>query len=161
MFEFKKICDSFETLSAPERRQLLEEKSDTVFRELKRRAAPDIDPKEILAGFMIGSVMADGRLSEMDYLLMYPMLVKTFGDDFDFQSIKDAFRRSREGVKIVGDYTEKVLRVLRFSGEKLRRDVVTLCLCTISVDRKITLKEKRYIRRLCEAAESVERNARD
>ncbi len=156
MFEFKKICDSFEKLSTLERRQLLEEKSSSVFHELQARATADIDPKEILAGFMIGSVMADGKLNEMEYLLMYPSLVKTFGDDFDFQSLKKAFRHNKDGKKMIGDYAEKVLSILRSSGEKLKKDVIILCLCTTSIDGKITLKEKRYIRRLCEAVDPTD-----
>lgn len=150
MFEFKKICDTFEGLSTPERRQLLEEKSGSVFHELQSRAVPESNPKEILAGFLIGSAMIDGKLNEMEYLLMYPSLVRTFGEDFDFRSLKESFRRNRDGKKLVGDYAEKMLGILQFSEEKLKRDVVTLCLCATSMDGKITLKEKRYIRRLCD-----------
>lgn len=159
MFEFKKLCDTFEKLSTLERRQLLVEKSHSVFNELQIHAAPDIDPKEILAGFMIGSVMADGKLNEMEYLLMYPSLVQTFGDDFDFQSLKVAFRRNRDGKKMVGDYVDQVMNILKTSGEKLKRDVIILCLCTTSIDGKITLKEKRYLRRLCETAEVDDSNS--
>lgn len=153
MFEFKKICDTFEGLSTLERRQLLEEKSGSVFHELQSNSMPEGNPKEILAGFLIGSAMIDGKLNEMEYLLMYPSFVRTFGEDFDFQSLKENFRCNRDGKKLVGDYVEKVLGILRFSGEKLKRDVVILCLCATSMDGKITLKEKRYIRRLCEALE--------
>lgn len=153
MFEFKKICDTFEGLSALERRQLLEEKSGSIFHELQSRTTPKNDPKEIFAGFLIGSAMIDGKLNEMEYLLMYPSLVRTFGEDFDFRSLKESFRHNRDGKRLVSDYAEKVLGILRFSGEKLKRDVVILCLCATSMDGKITLKEKRYIRRLWEALE--------
>lgn len=150
MFEFKKLCDTFEKLSTLERRQLLEEKSRTVFNELQRLTTPENDPKEILAGFMIASVMADDELNEMEYLLMYPSLVKTFGDDFNIQSVKEKFRSSKDKKKLIGTYVEKVLNILRFSGEMLKRDVIILCLCTTSMYGKITLKEKRYIRHLCD-----------
>lgn len=153
MFEFKEICDTFENLSTLERRQLLEEKSSYVFRKLQNRSTPNNNPKEILAGFMLGSAMADGKLSEMEYLLMYPSLVKTFGDDFDFQSLKENFRNNRDGRKLAKEYAEKVLGILRYSEKRLKQDVVILCLCTTSIDGKITLNEKRYIRRLCEALE--------
>ncbi len=150
MFEFKKLCDTFEKLSTSERKQLLEEKSSSVFQELQCQSAPENDPKQILAGFVIGSAMVDGKLSEMDYLLMYPSLVQTFGDDFDFRTLKESFRRNRDGKKMVGDYVEKVLIILSHSGEKLKRDVIILCLCTTSIDGRLTLKEKRYIRHLCD-----------
>lgn len=151
MFEFKKICDAFEGLSTLERRQLLEEKSGSVFHELQSHFTPVGDSKEILAGFLIGSAMIDGKLNEMEYLLIYPSLVRTFGEDFDFQSLKERFRCNGDGKKLVGDYVEKVLSILRFSEEVLKRDVVILCLCATSMDGKITLKGKRYIRRLWEA----------
>lgn len=153
MFEFKELCDAFENLSTLERRQLLEEKSRYVFHELQHRSTPESDPKEILAGFLIGSAMVDGKLDEMEYLLMYPTLVRIFGEDFDFCSLKVAFRRSRDGKKMAGDYAEKVLSILRTSGKKLKQDVVILFLCTASIDGKITLKEKRYLRHLSEALE--------
>lgn len=153
MFEFRKICDAFEGLSALERRQLLEEKSGSVFHELQSHAVSEENPKEILAGFLIGSAMVDGKLNEREYLLMYPSLVRTFGEDFDFPSLKESFRCNKDGRKLVGEYAEKVLGILRPSGENLRQDVVILCLCVTSMDGKITLKEKRYIRRLWEALE--------
>lgn len=158
MFEFVRICDSFEKLSALERRQLLEEKACSVFHELQNRSSPENNPKEILAGFTIGSATVDGKLNEMEYLLMFPSLVRTFGEDFDFQSLKEKFRCNTDGKKMVGYYVEKMLSVLSPSDEKLKRDVIILCLCTTSIDEKITLKEKRYIRRLCEALEYNENN---
>lgn len=48
-------------------------------------------------------------------------------------------------------YTEKAVELLRLLDDGLKQDVIMLCLCVTSIDRKITLKEKRYIRRLCDA----------
>lgn len=151
MFEFKKVCDTYEKMSAIERGLLLTEKAAVVFAKLHDISAPGLDPVNILAGFIIGSVTADGRISEKEYLLIYPTLLKTFGDEFDFATIKDSFRRDKDGKKLIVDYTEKMLYILSLLDEKLKWDVITLCLCATSIDGKITLKEKRYIRCLCEA----------
>lgn len=151
MFAFQKACDTFEKLSAVERRQLLEEKSQAVFHALQRRSVSESEAKEILAGFMIGSVMIDGTFSELEYLLIYPCLVKTFGHDFNFREIKERFRHSGDGGQTVAEYTRKMLRILRASDETLRQDILVLCMCATSIDGKITLREKRYIRYLWEA----------
>lgn len=151
MLEFKKACDAYEKMSAVERGLLLTEKAAVVFARLNALFIPGMHPVNILAGFIIGSVTADGRINEKEYLLIYPALVKTFGDDFDFTTIKDAFRRDKDGKKLISNYTEEMLYILSLLNEELKWDVIMLCLCVTSIDGKITLKEKRYIRRLCEA----------
>ena len=151
MFEFKKVCDTYEKMSAIERGLLLTEKTAVVFAKLHNLFIPGVDPVDVLAGFIIGSVTADGRINEKEYLLIYPALVKTFGDEFDFATIKDSFRRAKDVKKLIADYTEEMLYILSLLDEELKWDVITLCLCVTSIDEKITLKEKRYIRRLCEA----------
>lgn len=151
MFEFKKVCDSFEKLSAVERGLLIAEKSATVLAKLRGLSIVGIDPVGVLAGFMTGSVAADGKINEEEYLLIYPALVKTFGDDFNFATIKESFRRDKDGKRLISDYTEKMLSIFSFLDEELKWDVVTLCLCVTSIDGRITLREKRYIRCLCNA----------
>lgn len=149
MFEFKKLCDACEEMTALERGVLLTEKSLKLITRLRRLSIPGIEPISALAGFMIGSVTADGRLNEREYLLIYPSLVRIFGDDFDFNSVKEAFRRDNEGRKQVAKYTEEMLRIIEQLDEELRSDVITICLCTAAIDGRISLREKLYIRRLC------------
>lgn len=151
MFEFTKLCNSFENLNVVERGAILAEKSVKVLGKLKLMAVPGIDPVETLSGFIIGSVVADGRLNEQEYLLIYPALLKAFGDDFDFASVKSAFAKDRDGRKAVRVYTESLLSLLADIDEDFREDIVTLCLCVVTVDGKISFREKNYIRRLCKA----------
>ena len=128
MFEFTKLCNSFENLNVVERGAILAEKSVKVLGKLKLMAVPGIDPVETLSGFIIGSVVADGRLNEQEYLLIYPALLKAFGDDFDFASVKSAFAKDRDGRKAVRVYTESLLSLLADIDEDFREDIVTLCL---------------------------------
>lgn len=151
MFEFKRLCDEYERLSPLERGLLLTEKSIEITGKLHCLAIPGIDPVSVLAGFIIGSVAADGRVNEKEYLMIYPALVKAFGDDFDFASVKSSFRRDFEGRKMIAEYTEEMIKILAFLDDDLKNDVITLCLCTVAVDGRVSLKEKRYIRRLCDA----------
>lgn len=150
MFEFKKLCDAYEELTAVEKGLLLTEKSVKLMAKLHYLDIPGIDPITALAGFIVGSVTADGRINEQEYLLIYPALVHTFGDDFDFGAIKDCFDELNGG-KMVAEYTEEMIRVLDFLDEDLKNDVITLCLCVVAIDGKVSLKEKRYIKRLCRA----------
>ena len=42
----------------------------------------------------------------------------------------------------------KMEDIYKLFDEELRLDVFTLCLCVVAIDGKISLKERRYLRRL-------------
>lgn len=149
MLEFKKLCDAFEEMPPIKRSVLLTEKSVAVLAKLCSIPFMDCDPTNILAGFIIGACISDGKISEKEYLIMYPSLVKIFGDSFDFNSVKAVFQKNGSAEKSVTEYTENMQRLLSLADETLRADIVTLCLCIAAADGKITLREKSYIRRLC------------
>lgn len=94
MFEFKKLCDAFEDMSQVEKGLILTEKSVKILAKLRLLNLPEIDPVSVLAGFVIGSVVADGKIDEREYSLIYPALVKTFGDEYDFAVVKQTFNAS-------------------------------------------------------------------
>ena len=150
MFEFKKLCNELEKLSPAERGVLLAEKSVSVVKGLKALDLP-FNALETLVTFIIGSVVSDGTLSEKDYLYIYPSLVKAFGHDFDFISAKQALQIAKDIKKEIAKYTKELLSVIAKCDENLATDIVALCLLITSVDGKISLKEKRYIRQLCKA----------
>lgn len=148
MFEYAKVLKDYENLGAIERGVMLTEKSVSI---LARLAALDIDgiaPVETLASFIIGSVAADGKLHEKEYLLIYPALVKVFGQDFDYETIKKGFETDKEGRRLIEKYTKELIRVLGSVDETLYEDVIILCLCIVTIDGKISLREKNYIRKL-------------
>lgn len=148
MFEFTKLCKEFEKMSAIERGAIIAEKSLVVMAKLKLLDVPEIDPVETLATFIVGAVAADGKLDEREYLLIYPALVRAFGEDFDFATVKAVFECDKSVHKEIHDYTADLLTVLSFADESFREDVVTLCLAIVTVDNKITLKERKYIKKL-------------
>lgn len=151
MFEFKKLCDEYEKLSTVEKGLLLADSSVTIMAKLHNLDVNGIDPIQTLAGFIIGSVVADGKVSEKECVLIYPALVKAFGNDFDFNSVKESFKKDHDGRKRLSDYTEDMIRVLDFLDDEIKSEIVTLCLCVMAIDGKISLKEKNYIKRLCKA----------
>ena len=99
MFEFNKVMKDYEKLNAIERGLMLTEKSVSILAKLSALDIDGIDPVETLASFIIGSVVADGKLHEKEYLLIYPALVKVFGADFDYESIKKEFEADKDGRK--------------------------------------------------------------
>lgn len=149
MFEFKKLCDEYENLGVAERGVLLVAKSVTVLARLAAVSVPGIDPVETLATFILGSIVSDGKVNEQEYVLMYPALVKVFGEDFDYNSIKTLFATNFSERKQLRNYTKDLIRVLDLLDEDMRKDVIVICLCVTSVDGKISLRERNYIKQLC------------
>lgn len=152
MRELKSICKQFENLTVAERTALLAESSIKVVAKLTVLDIPSIDPLGALSGFILGATVADGVLEEREYLLIYPSLVRVFGNDFDFVSVKESFNRDRSGKKAVKEYVNQLVQVLSFVDESVVEDVILLCLCVLSVDGKVTLRERSYLRKLLKAA---------
>ena len=151
MFELKKLCNSYENMTPLERGKLLTEKSAKVLLALKVLDIPGVNPIDTLAAFIIGAIVSDGVINEKEYLFMYPALIKTFGDDFDITRIKKSFEKDKQGRQMIKDYTQDMMMIFSFISESLKEDIIALCLCILSIDGKISLKEKIYIRKLIKA----------
>lgn len=52
---------------------------------------------------------------------------------------------------MIKDYTQDMMMIFSFISESLKEDIIALCLCILSIDGKISLKEKIYIRKLIKA----------
>ncbi len=150
MFEFSQLCNAFEKLSPAERSTLLAEKSIEVTAELRLSGAYLGEPSFTLACFILGSIVADGKVDEREYLLMYPALVRLFGNGFDFATVKNAVE-SDQGKKTIKNCTEKLANFLSDATDELKKDILTVCLCVVAIDGKISLKERKYIKQLCKA----------
>ena len=150
MFEFKKLCNTLEELNPVERSVIVAEKSVSVIKGLSGLNIP-LDPVKTLVTFIIGSVVSDNSINEKDYLYIYPSLVKAFGNDFDFISAKQAIGLAKDIKKEITKYTKEMISIISVCDEALAADIISLCLLITSVDGKISLKEKRYIRQLCKA----------
>ena len=49
---------------------------------------------------------------------------------------------------MVKQYTQNLVAVLSLVDESVVTDVIMLCLCVLSVDGKVTLKERNYLKKL-------------
>ena len=148
MQNFREICSEFEKLGALERSVILAEKSVKILARLKALDIDGVDPVYTLAGFVIGAIAADGAVDEKEYLLIYPALVKVFGANFNYASVKQAVKENRKSGRELNKSAKEMLRLLEQVDEGFKHDVIILCLCIVSVDGKVSLKEKRYIKNL-------------
>lgn len=149
MFNFKKLCAKVESLSEKDRGILIISEAKKSFEGLAAISETSFNPAKALATFIIGAVVSDGEIDEKEYLLIYPSLVKAFGEDFDYQSVKRALTEDKDGKKLLNDYINALIEIIAAVDENLQTDIVTLCLLVVSIDGKVTPKERRYIRRLC------------
>ena len=101
--------------------------------------------------FCLGSIVSDGKINEQEYILIYPALVKVFGSDFDFASVKAAVSKNYAFKKAVKDYSKELASTLAEADESFVNDVIGLCLCVVSIDGKISFREKNYIKKLYKA----------
>lgn len=149
MFKFFKLCNEYEKLSALQRGAILTEKSVKILARMRLTGADaNIDPVETLACFILASIAADGKVNEQEYILMYPALVKVFGSDFDFASVKKIVAENSALKKSAVDYSKILAKQLSKTDEEFIDDVIGLCLCVVSVDGKISFRERNYIKKL-------------
>ncbi len=149
MFEFQKLCNAVEKLTVTERAALMADKAAAVVGGLRALDMNGTDPVETLAAFILGSVIADGSISDKDLLNVYPALTEALGEACDIAGIDKKLKVSKDVQKLVKSYTAELLAVLGAADEQLAGDIVMLCLLVTSVDGKVSLKEQRYIKQLC------------
>ncbi len=149
MFDFAKICNDVEKLTPVERGVLIASQSVKVLKGLSELPETADNPVTVLTTFIMGAVVSDGKLNEREYLLIYPSLVKAFGDDFDYESVKKAVSDDKGGRNFLKRCSEELITYIGECDEELQADIVTLCLLIVSVDGKINLRERRYIKSLC------------
>ena len=148
MFEYIEKCKKFEKLSTFERFALLANKSLIITNKLSELGFNVNDSLSLIATFILGSIVSDGEVNEKEYLLMYPALLRTFGDNFDFDSIKEAFKNDFKTRKELKNYLKDILSLLNNVSNELKEDIIDICFAIVTIDGKLSLKERIYMRKL-------------
>lgn len=151
MFEYIEKCKKFEKLSTFNRYALLADKSLLVTSKLTELGFNVNESLPLIATFILGSIVSDGEVNEKEYLLMYPALLRTFGDNFDFDSIKEAFKNDFKTRKELKNYLKDILSLLNNVSSELKEDIVDICFAIVTIDGKLSLKERIYMRKLFSA----------
>ena len=148
MFEYIEKCKKFEKLSTFERFALLANKSFIITNKLSELGLNVNDSLSLIATFILGSIVSDGEVNEKEFLLMYPALLRTFGDNFDFDSIKEAFQNDFKKRNELKNYLKDILSLLNSVSNELKEDIIDICFAIVTIDGKLSLKERIYMRKL-------------
>ena len=151
MFEYIEKCKKFEKLSTFNRYALLADKSLLVTSKLTELGFNVNESLSLIATFILGSIISDGEVNKKEYLLMYPALLRTFGDNFDFDSIKEAFKNDFKTRIELKNYLKDILSLLNNVSNELKEDIVDICFAIVTIDGKLSLKERIYMRKLFSA----------
>lgn len=151
MFEYIEKCKKFEKLSTFERFALLANKSFIITNKLSELGLNVNDSLSLIATFILGSIVSDGEVNEKEFLLMYPALLRTFGDNFDFDSIKEAFQNDFKTRNELKNYLKDILSLLNSVSNELKEDIIDICFAIVTIDGKLSLKERIYMRKLFSA----------
>ncbi len=151
MFEYIEKCKKFEKLSTFNRYALLADKSLLITSKLTELGFNVNESLSLIATFILGSIVSDGEVNEKEYLLMYPALLRTFGDNFDFDSIKEAFKNDFKTRKELKNYLKDILSLLNNVSNELKEDIIDICFAIVTIDGKLSLKERIYMRKLFSA----------
>lgn len=148
MFEFDKLCREIEQLDSVVYMAMISERSARILPALASLYGSAESAVDVYATFLMGSVCADGKLNEDEYLLMLPAMKECFGENFDYVDAKALLKKyqseSKELKKLVNDMVD----VFGLVSEELKADIVVVSLLICAIDGKISAKEKRYIRQL-------------
>lgn len=148
MFEYIEKCKKFEKLSTFERFALLANKSFIITNKLSELGLNVNESLSLIATFILGSIVSDGEVNEKEFLLMYPALLRTFGDNFDFDSIKEAFQNDFKTRNELKNYLKDILSLLNSVSNELKEDIIDICFAIVTIDGKLSLKERIYMRKL-------------
>ena len=128
MKEFDQICKEVENMDVLTYGTVLADKALTIIPALNKITEDRIDAVSIFATFVIGSIVADGKLDENEYILLYPMLHAFFRDDVNYEDCKKIARTFRKEGKELKKYVDYMVDVLGLVSDELKEDIIVVCL---------------------------------
>lgn len=148
MKEFNKLCEEFEQLDVLSYGAILAEKSLTILPALTAITEDGLSGTAIFSSFIFGAIAADGRLSEEEYVLLYPLLHAFFGDSVNYDDCKALVRAAKTETRQLKKAVNEMVDVLGLLSDDLKNDIIVVCLMICAVDGKVSLKEKQWIKQL-------------
>lgn len=148
MKDFDKICKEFENIDLDTYTSVLMEKSMKLIPALSAFSNAGLSGLEIFASFIYGAIAADGKLSEDEYALIYPLLYSFFGDSINYEDAKKAFSSSSKEHKELKNTVDDMVDLIGLFSEEMKADIIVVIMLICAVDGKISLKEKNWIKKL-------------
>lgn len=148
MKDFNQLCKEFEQLDTLNYSALLAEKSLKLLPALSKITSDGLTGIAMYATFILGAIVADGKVSEEEYLLCYPLLHEFFGDNVDYNDVKRAAKSLKPESKDLKKCVNALIDALGETDEELKSDAIIVCMMICAIDGKISLKEKNWIKQL-------------
>lgn len=150
MKTFDELCKMLEETDPAAYGDILKEKADVLIPALREITGTEMNAMNIFASFVMGGILADGRLTEGEYDLCVPMLRKFLGDDVDYESCAEAARMLKPAAGAMKESVKKITDLLGMLDEQLREDAVIVCMMICAVDGKISAAEKKWLKTIVE-----------
>ena len=148
MKDFNKLCKEFEELDVLSYSAILGKKALDVIPALSAVAGGRAEGVSVFATFVMGAIAADGRLSEEEYMLCYPLLHAFFGDEVNYDDCKKALRLLKPESRELKKAVDEMIDLFGQLSDELKEDLIIICMLICSIDGKISLKEKMWIKKL-------------
>lgn len=148
MREFDSLCKQVEQLEPAVYVQILGEKAERLIPALSAITEDGLDGLTLFASLIVGSVVADGKLSAEEYALCYPVFRAFFGQHVNYDDCNRLVKSMRDDNREVKRFVNDMADVLGMIDEELKEDVIIVCLLLCAVDGKISLKEKAWIKQI-------------
>ena len=148
MSEFDELCREAEDIDFETRCAILKGKSQEILPLLSEKSEDGESGADILSTFLFSAMAADGRLSEEEYDLLYPLLSSFLGEKINYTDAKKAVGAMRKENREMKKISEDMIGILAEFSEDLRREIVLLIMMICAADGKISLSEKMWIKKL-------------
>lgn len=148
MNEFNKLCKTIDELDPDTYTEILADKSAKVIPALAAISEDGLSGVTIFANFILGAVVADGKLTEEEYLLALPLFKVFFGDSVNYDDCKMIVKKMGNEAKELKNALDEMVDVLGQLSEDLKDDIIIICMLICSIDGKISAKEKSWIKQL-------------
>lgn len=137
-----------ESMPPEERAEALREKAKTLLPALEKRTGSPEKARELYCTFVLGALLADGRLADEEYPLIKPMLQSFLGEETDIDTCRARLSAAAEKTELLKENADLLIDALGESDPALRNDCVLTSLILCSVDGKVSAEEQAYIAQL-------------
>lgn len=148
MREFNQLCNEVEKMEVLTYGAVLADKATDIIPALSVIMEDEIDGLTIFATFILGSIVADGKIDESEYLLMKPLLEDFFGTHINYEDCKKIAKEFKPEGKVLKEYVDYMVDILGQLSDKLKEDIIIVCLLICAVDGKISYKERKWVKQL-------------
>ena len=144
------LIAGLEGMKPEERDEALREKSQTLLPALAKQTGDPDKARELYCTFVLGALLADGRLADEEYPLVKPMLQSFLGEDTDIDTCRERLTAAADKTELLKENADLLIDAIGENDPALKNDCVLTSLLLCSVDGKVSPEEQAYIAKLTE-----------